>query len=235
MPPPRRAFYQQRQSDRSHHAAAGGAHFASPLSTWISDPVMYDDSSASRSGPRRTRLRRDDANEAHRHRRARARRRRHRPIRLNRQQRRYLCLSDPNASVRISAFNWVPPFCPAATARRCCLPIQLPGARATAWLIAALNSVEPYLMQLATIDIFATGEEWARLRRPGVIEMIDKRLSRLSDALGDKAYLDGDRFTAGDLIMTTVTRQSIRDLLTEAVPEYAIVAVSTCERIARNR
>ena len=62
MPPPRRAFHQQRQSDRSHHDAAGGAHFASPLSTWISDPVMYDDSSASRTGPRRTRLRRDDAN-----------------------------------------------------------------------------------------------------------------------------------------------------------------------------
>ena len=79
-------------------------------------------------------------------------------------------------------------------------------ARSTAWLIAALNSVEPFLMQLATIDIFATGEEWARLRRPGVIEMIDKRLSRLSDALGDKPYLDGDRFTAGDLMMTTVLR-----------------------------
>ena len=40
----------------------------------------------------------------------------------------------------------------------------------------------------------------------GVIEMIDKRLSRLSDALGDKAYLDGGRFTAGDLMMTTVLR-----------------------------
>src|SRR5437764_686614 len=79
-------------------------------------------------------------------------------------------------------------------------------ARAMAWLIAALNSVEPYLMQLATIDVFAAGEEWARLRRPGVIEMIHKRLSRLSDALGDRPYLDGDRFTAGDLMMTTVLR-----------------------------
>src|SRR5829696_2329112 len=79
-------------------------------------------------------------------------------------------------------------------------------ARATAWLIAALNSVEPYLMQLATIDIFAAGEEWARLRRPGVIEMIDKRLSRLSDALGNEAYLDGEHFTVGDLMMTTVLR-----------------------------
>jgi glutathione S-transferase len=29
---------------------------------------------------------------------------------------------------------------------------------------------------------------------------------RLSDALGGKAYLDGDRFTAGDLMMATVLR-----------------------------
>ena len=64
-------------------------------------------------------------------------------------------------------------------------------ARATAWLIAALNSVEPFVMQLATIDIFCAGEEWAKQRRPAVVEMIGKRLSRLSDALGDKPYLDG--------------------------------------------
>ena len=36
--------------------------------------------------------------------------------------------------------------------------------------------------------------------------MIHKRLSRLSDALGDRPYLDGGRFTAGDLMMTTVLR-----------------------------
>ena len=78
-------------------------------------------------------------------------------------------------------------------------------ARATAWLIAALNSIEPFCIQLATIDIFARGEEWARLRRPGVIELIAARLSRLSAALGDKPYLEG-RFTGGDLMMTTVLR-----------------------------
>ncbi len=33
-----------------------------------------------------------------------------------------------------------------------------------------------------------------------------KRLAGLSKALGDKPYLDGDRFTAGDLMMTTVLR-----------------------------
>jgi glutathione S-transferase len=39
-----------------------------------------------------------------------------------------------------------------------------------------------------------------------VVEMIGKRLSRLADALGDKSYLDGDAFTAGDLMMTSVLR-----------------------------
>jgi glutathione S-transferase len=79
-------------------------------------------------------------------------------------------------------------------------------ARATAWLIAALNSVEPFIMQLSTIDIFSSGEEWAKQRRPAVVEIIDKRLSRLSAALGDKPYLDGDTFTAGDLMMASVLR-----------------------------
>ena len=79
-------------------------------------------------------------------------------------------------------------------------------ARATQWLIAALNSIEPFIMQLAAIDFFYPNEEWARLRRPGVVDFVEKRLSALSKALGDKPYLDGERFTAGDLLMTTVLR-----------------------------
>jgi glutathione S-transferase len=33
-----------------------------------------------------------------------------------------------------------------------------------------------------------------------------RRLSALSNSLGDKAFLDGERFTAGDLMMATVLR-----------------------------
>jgi glutathione S-transferase len=44
------------------------------------------------------------------------------------------------------------------------------------------------------------------LRRPGAVEFAQKRLSALSKSLDDKPYLDGDRFTAGDLMMTTVLR-----------------------------
>jgi len=40
----------------------------------------------------------------------------------------------------------------------------------------------------------------------GAVEFVQKRLSALSKSLGDKPYLDGDRFTAGDLMMTTVLR-----------------------------
>lgn len=79
-------------------------------------------------------------------------------------------------------------------------------ARARQWLIAALNSIEPFVMNVALIDLFYAKEEWAKLRRPEAVEFVKKRLAALSKALGDKAYLDGDRFSAGDLMMTTVLR-----------------------------
>jgi glutathione S-transferase len=79
-------------------------------------------------------------------------------------------------------------------------------ARATQWLIAALNSIEPFVMNVAVIDLFYADQEWAKLRRPGAVEFLGKRLAGLANALGDKPYLDGDRFTAGDLMMSTVLR-----------------------------
>jgi len=85
---------------------------------------------------------------------------------------------------------------------------QDPGARAraTQWLIAALNSVEPFVMDVVRIDTFYAKEEWAKLRRPGAVAFLKRRLSSLSAALGSKPYLDGERFTAGDLMMTAVLR-----------------------------
>ncbi len=79
-------------------------------------------------------------------------------------------------------------------------------ARAVQWLIAALNSIEPFVMNVALIDVFYADEEWAKLRRPGAVAFVQRRLSALSRTLGEKPFLDGDRFTAGDLMMTTVLR-----------------------------
>lgn len=92
-------------------------------------------------------------------------------------------------------------------------------ARATQWLIAALNSIEPWLMQVALIDLFYAGEEWAKLRRPSAAEFAHKRLAGLSIALGDKPYLDGARFTAGDLMMASVLR-----ILPDLTREHANLA-----------
>ena len=80
------------------------------------------------------------------------------------------------------------------------------SARATQWLIAALNSIEPFVMNVAVIDLFHADQEWAKLRRPGAVQFLQRRLAALSKALGDNPYLDGDRFTAGDLMMSTVLR-----------------------------
>jgi glutathione S-transferase len=79
-------------------------------------------------------------------------------------------------------------------------------ARAVQWLIAALNSIEPFIMNVTTIDIFYANEEWAKQRRPGAVEFVQRRLSAVSKSLDVKPYLDGERFTAGDLMMATVLR-----------------------------
>jgi glutathione S-transferase len=79
-------------------------------------------------------------------------------------------------------------------------------ARAVQWMFAALNSIEPFVMNVALIDLFYANEEWAKLRRPGAVAFVERRLGGLSKSLGDKPYLDGDRFTGGDLLMSTVLR-----------------------------
>lgn len=83
-----------------------------------------------------------------------------------------------------------------------------PAARtnATVWIFAALNSVEPMITQLSLIDLFQPDAEWAKLRRPAVVEMVEKRLDSLTARLGSRDYLDSDSFHAGDLMMTTVLR-----------------------------
>jgi len=78
-------------------------------------------------------------------------------------------------------------------------------ASTLAWLFAAYNSVEPMFFELGNVDLFSKDEEWAKLRRPSLIDFIHGRLGRLEDALGDKDYFAGD-FTVADIAMATVLR-----------------------------
>lgn len=100
-------------------------------------------------------------------------------------------------------------------------------ARMTSWVLAALNSIEPLVSQLADIKLFHKGESWTVERLPQVETMLRKRFAELANWLGTKSYLEGE-FTAGDLIMTTVLRD-VAD--PELVEEFANLAayVERCQ------
>ena len=87
------------------------------------------------------------------------------------------------------------------------LPADTNGRmRGIAWLIAALNSVEPAIFPLILINVFNKGEEWTEGARPAFQDLLEKRLRCLSNALGDKEWLEG-RFTIADLMTVAVLRQ----------------------------
>jgi glutathione S-transferase len=87
------------------------------------------------------------------------------------------------------------------------LPRDPPAkAHAVQWVFAALNSIEPHVQNLAFVDLFCADQQWAKLRRPAALELVERRLDALAARLGDRPYLDSDVFTAGDLMMTTVLR-----------------------------
>ncbi len=86
------------------------------------------------------------------------------------------------------------------------LPGDVAGkARATAWLIAALNSVEHVVQMRTGIDAFYAGQTWTEGYRPIVEGQVMRRLGQVSTWFGDRDWLE-DRFTAGDLMMITVLR-----------------------------
>lgn len=76
-------------------------------------------------------------------------------------------------------------------------------ARAITWLFAALNTVEPPILELATAKLFERDKPWAADRLPLVEERVRARFQQLSARLGDAEWLDGP-FTAGDLMMVSV-------------------------------
>ncbi|HZO46814.1 MAG TPA: glutathione S-transferase family protein [Xanthobacteraceae bacterium] len=78
-------------------------------------------------------------------------------------------------------------------------------ARVTCWAFAALNSIEPRVQALAEIDLFHADAEWAKTRRPAVEQVLNTRLTALAARFNGRDYLE-DRFTAADILMTTVLR-----------------------------
>jgi glutathione S-transferase len=82
---------------------------------------------------------------------------------------------------------------------------HIAGARSIGWVFAALNSIETGVQRLGELEFFHKDAAWAKEYRPQVEQFVRLRLGQLSQALGDKDYLEG-RFTVGDLMMSDVLR-----------------------------
>jgi glutathione S-transferase len=78
--------------------------------------------------------------------------------------------------------------------------------RAIQWTYAAVSSVEPFVQLRALLNVIFADQEWAEPAKPTFDHFARLRLQQLSDRLGDKQWLEGDRFTIGDLMMVTVLR-----------------------------
>ncbi len=76
-------------------------------------------------------------------------------------------------------------------------------SRAITWMFAAVNTVEPPILELQTVKFTEGGQSWYEQRLPMVEERIRERLRVLGSRLGEAEWLDG-AFSAGDLMMVSV-------------------------------
>lgn len=79
------------------------------------------------------------------------------------------------------------------------------AARATEWLFAALNTIEPVVWNRVVAKVVDGSKPWAAERMADVLARLRVRLSELSVALGSRDWLDG-AFSAADLMMVQVLR-----------------------------
>jgi glutathione S-transferase len=93
-------------------------------------------------------------------------------------------------------------------------------ARAITWMFAALNTVEPPILELVTAKILEGDRPWAEERLPLVKDRIRDRLVQMSARLGDADWLDGP-FSAGDLMMVSVLLRLRPSGLLDEFPELA--------------
>ena len=88
-------------------------------------------------------------------------------------------------------------------------------ARAITWMFAALNTMEPPIVEREMAEILEQDKTWYDERLSILEDRVRVRLSELSNRLGDADWLDG-AFSAGDLLMVLVLRRlNGSDLLNE--------------------
>ncbi len=96
-------------------------------------------------------------------------------------------------------------------------------ARAISWMFAALNTLEPPIVERGMAALVEHDKPWYEERLPILEDRIRVRLGQLSSHLGDADWLD-DAFSAGDLLMVTVLRRLTGTGLLEKYPNLSAYA-----------
>jgi len=79
-------------------------------------------------------------------------------------------------------------------------------ARAITWMFAALNTMEPPIVERGLAAIVERDRSWYEARLPLLDDRVRARLRELSSRLGEGEWLDA-AFSAGDLLMVSVLRR----------------------------
>ncbi|WP_186038377.1 glutathione S-transferase family protein [Burkholderia gladioli] len=107
-------------------------------------------------------------------------------------------------------------------------------ARAIAWLFAALNTIEPPILDLQNLRFQERDQPWYARRLPIVEDRIPARLDELSERLGTADWLDG-AFSVGDLMMVAVLLRLKPSGLLDEFPRLAVYAARAVARPAYQR
>jgi glutathione S-transferase len=115
------------------------------------------------------------------------------------------------------------------------LPADAEGrARAISWMFAAVNTVEPPILDIMTARLFEADKPWAAERTPLVMDRARDRLKQLAAHLGEAQWLDGD-FSAGDLMMASVLLRLRSSGLLDEFPTLAAYVARSEARPAYRR
>jgi glutathione S-transferase len=101
-------------------------------------------------------------------------------------------------------------------------------------MFAAVNTVEPPILELATARLLEGDKPWTRERMPLLEDRVRNRLQQLSARLGDADWLNG-AFSAGDLMMVHVLQRLKRSGLLNEYPNLSAYVARAEARPAYKR
>jgi glutathione S-transferase len=93
-------------------------------------------------------------------------------------------------------------------------------SRAITWMFAAVNTVEPPILEFANAKLLESDKPWSTERMPLVQDRVRGKLKQLSNRLGEAEWLDG-AFSAGDLMMVSVLQRLKPSGMIDEFPQLA--------------